>query len=65
MSLTGLALAKIVLVTVGVVGATGAVAVATENAHGLAMALQHVPTWTHAHNVLTHLSQNPGNSHRP
>ena len=65
MSLTGLALAKIMLVTVGVAGAAGAVAVATGNAHGLVMALQNVPTWTHAHNVLSHLSQNPGNSNRP
>ncbi len=55
MTLTGLALAKTVAVGVGLATATGAAAVATGNAHGLTIALQHIPSWTHAHNVLSGL----------
>lgn len=60
MSITGLAITKGILATVGVATATGAAAVATGNAHGLVVAIQHIPSWTHAHTVLSHLSQ--GNS---
>ena len=55
MTLTGLALAKTVAVGVGLATATGAAAVATGNAHGLTIALQHIPSWTHAHSVLSGL----------
>lgn len=55
MTLTGLALAKVVASGVGIAAAAGATAVATGNAHALMMAVQHVPTWTHAHSVLTNL----------
>ncbi|MCL4336804.1 MAG: hypothetical protein M1129_00675 [Candidatus Thermoplasmatota archaeon] len=57
MSITGLVIAKGVAASVGIAAATGAVAVATGNAHGLAIALQHVPTWSQAHSVLSHLVQ--------
>ncbi len=60
MSITGLAIAKGVAASVGIATATGVAAVATGNLHGLAIALQHVPTWTHAHSVLSHLAQNRG-----
>lgn len=55
MSLTGLALAKTIIAGLGVTAAVGGAAVATGNVHGLAIALQHVPGWTHAHTVLQHL----------
>ncbi len=57
MSITGLAIAKGVAASVGIAAATGAAAVATGNAHGLTIALQHMPDWTHAHTVLSHLTQ--------
>lgn len=55
MSLTGLALAKTIIAGLGVAAAVGGTAVATGNVHGLTIALQHVPDWTHAHTVLQHL----------
>lgn len=57
MSLTGLALAKVVASGVGIAAAAGAAAVATGNGHMLVMAMQHVPGWSHAHTVLSNLSQ--------
>ncbi len=57
MSITGLAIAKGIIAVAGVATAVGAAAVATGNAHGLSIALQHVPSWTHAHSVLSHLFQ--------
>lgn len=55
MPLTGIALAKTLAVGVGLATATGAAAVATRNAHGLTIALQHIPSWAHAHSVLSGL----------
>lgn len=55
MALTGLALAKTIAVGVGLATATGAAAVATGNVHGLTIALQHMPSWTHAHSILSGL----------
>lgn len=63
MPLTGLALAKVVASGVGIAAATGAAAVATGNAHVLVAAMQHVPDWTHAHSVLSNLSQKMPWSH--
>ncbi len=57
MSITGLAVAKGIAASLGIAAATGAAAVATGNAHGLTIALQHVPAWTHAHIVFSHLVQ--------
>lgn len=56
MSITGLAVAKAAALGIGLTAATGVAAVATGNAHGLAIALQHIPSWTHAHSILTGLS---------
>ncbi len=55
MTLTGLALAKTIAVGAGIATATGAAALATGNAHGLTIALQHIPSWSHAHSVLSGL----------
>ena len=63
MTLTGLALAKVVASGVGIAAAAGATAVATGNAHVLVEAMQHVPAWTHAHAVLSHLNQKMPSSH--
>ena len=46
MSISGLAIAKGVAASVGL--ATGVATLATGNLHSLSIALQHVPTWTHA-----------------
>lgn len=55
MTLTGLALAKTVAIGIGLATATGAAAVATGNVHGLAIAFQHIPSWSFAHNVLSRM----------
>ena len=57
MSLTGIALAKSIIAGLGITAAVGGVAVATGNVHGLTIALQHVPGWTHAHSVLQNLTK--------
>jgi hypothetical protein len=54
MSITGLAIAKVVAVGLGVT-ATGAVAVKSGDLNGLSVALQHVPVVAHAHAVLSGL----------
>ncbi len=65
MSITGLTLAKGIAASLGIATATGAAAVASGNVHGLTIALQHVPTWTHAHSVLSHLVQSRSGSGKP
>ena len=57
MTITGLVVAKAVLVSLGVAMGIGVAAAATGNLHGLTVALQNVPSWTHAHSVLNRLFQ--------
>ncbi|MCL4447891.1 MAG: hypothetical protein M0Z77_10465 [Thermoplasmatales archaeon] len=56
MAITGLVVAKGLAVAAGVAGTTIAAA-HVGNVIGLTNALQHVPTWTHAHTVISSLIQ--------
>jgi hypothetical protein len=56
MTLTGLAIAKGLAIAAGVAG-TAVAAAHVGNINGLTNALNHVPTWTHAHNVISGLIQ--------
>lgn len=56
MAITGLAIAKGLAVAAGVTG-TAVAAAHAGNLAGLANAISHVPTWTHAHTVLSGLMQ--------
>lgn len=56
MVITGFAVAKGLAIAAGVAGATVAAAHAG-NLIGLTNAFGHVPTWTHAHTVISNLMQ--------
>ena len=56
MTITGIAIAKGILAAATVSAATGVAAVATGNAHGIMIALHHVPVLSHAHSVLSQLA---------
>lgn len=57
MTITGIAITKAMLAAASFAAATGVAAVATGNAHGIMIALHHVPALSHAHSVLSQLAR--------